>query len=88
MEIGQAVLALHFVDPQLDLSERMILVFLQIGQGDLEYPPLQSVVRILKTSGPVDEGFPNATDLSYVIGKCRSNVRTRELGRSKVPGER
>lgn len=47
MEIGQAVLALHFVDPELDLSERMILVFLQIGQGDLENPPLQSVIRIL-----------------------------------------
>ena len=87
MEVGQAVLALHFVDPELDLSEGMILVFLQIGQGDFEYPPLQSVVRILETSGPVDECLSNATTLEYDLGRSGRIVRTRELGRSMVPGE-
>ena len=40
MEVGEAVLPLHFVDPKLDLPERMVLIFLQIGQRDLEDPPL------------------------------------------------
>lgn len=39
MEIGQAILALDFVDSELDFSKRMILVFLEIGQRDLKYPP-------------------------------------------------
>ena len=88
MEVGQAIFALHFVDPKLDLSKRMILVFLQISQRDLKYPSLQSVVRILETSGPVDKCFPNTASLSYQFGGSARIVRTRELGRSMVPGER
>lgn len=68
MKIGQAILALHLVDPELDLSERMVLVFLQIGQRDFKYSSLQSVIRILETSSPVDKCFPNTTDLSYQFG--------------------
>ena len=32
MKVRQTTLALDFVHPQLDLSERMVFVFLQIGQ--------------------------------------------------------
>ena len=88
MEIGQAILALHFVDPKLDLSKRMILIFLQISQRDLKNPSLQSVVRILETCGPVDKCFPNTANLSYRFGTLARIVRTRELERSMVPGER
>ena len=63
MEIGQTILALHFVDPELDLSKCMILVLLKIGQRDLKYPSFQSVIRILETSGPVDECFSNTGNL-------------------------
>ena len=65
MKISQAVFALHLVDPKLDFSERMILVFLQIRKRNFKYSPLQRVIRILKTSGSVYECFPNATDLSF-----------------------
>ena len=63
MEIGQAILALHFVDPELDLSKCMILVLLQISQRDLKNPSFQGVVRILETSGPVDECLSNAGNI-------------------------
>ena len=65
MKISQAIFALHFVDPKLDFSESMILVFLQVGKRNFKYPPLQRVIRILETSGSVYECFPNATDLSF-----------------------
>ncbi len=57
MEVGQAVLALDFVDPELDLAESVVLVLLEIGQRDLEDPSLQGVVRVLETGGPVDKGL-------------------------------
>jgi hypothetical protein len=59
VEIGQAVLALHLVDAELDLAERVVLILLEIGERDLEYPALQVVVRVLETGGTVDEGLAN-----------------------------
>jgi len=55
VEVGQAVLALNLIDSELDLPESVVLVLLQIRQGDLEDPALQSVVRVLHTRGSVDE---------------------------------
>ena len=81
MEVSQAILALHFVDPELDFSERMILILLQISQRNLEYSSLQGVVCVFKTGGPVDERFADTTDLSFLFGRTRSAVRTRELGK-------
>ncbi len=57
MEVGQAVLALNLVDPELDLAESVVLILLEIGQGDLEDSSLQSVVGVLETGGSVDEGL-------------------------------
>lgn len=57
VEVGQAVLALDLVDAELDLAEGVILILLQIGERDLEYPALEGVVCVLQTGGAVDEGL-------------------------------
>lgn len=49
VEVGQAVLALNLVDPELDLPERVVLVLLQVGQGDLDDAALQGIVGVLQT---------------------------------------
>jgi hypothetical protein len=57
VEVGQAVLALDLVDPQLDLAEGVVLVLLEVGEGDLENTALQRIVGVLQTGGAVDEGL-------------------------------
>ena len=47
VEVGQAVLSLNLVHPQLDFAESVILIFLQIGQRNLENTTLQSIIGIL-----------------------------------------
>lgn len=37
VEVGEAIFTLDFVDTQLDLAEGMILILLEVGEGDLEY---------------------------------------------------
>lgn len=61
VEVGQAVLALNLVDAESDLAEGMVLILLQIGQGDLEYSALQCIVGVLETGGAVDEGLSDAS---------------------------
>lgn len=55
VEVGQAVLALDLIDPQLDLAEGMVLVLLKIGERDLEDAALEGVVGVLETGGAVHE---------------------------------
>lgn len=62
VEVGQAVLALDLVDAELDLAESVVLVLLEIGEGDLEYPALQSIVCVLETGGAVDEGLADTAE--------------------------
>lgn len=57
MEVGQAVLALDLVDPELDLAERVLLILLQISEGDLDDAALQGIVGVLQTGSAVDEGL-------------------------------
>ena len=59
MEVGEAVLALDFVDAELDFAEGMVFVLLEVGKGDFEDAALEGVVGVLQTSGSVDEGFAN-----------------------------
>lgn len=75
MEIGQAVLPLYFIHPQLDFTKRMILIFLEIRKRDLENATFQSIIRILKTGCPIDEGFANAVDVSV----CSSIFRDKSV---------
>lgn len=65
VEVGQAVLALDLVDAELDLAERVVLILLEIGERDLEYPSLKGVVGVLQTSGAVDEGLADTADSQY-----------------------
>jgi hypothetical protein len=69
VEIGQAVLALDLVDTELDLSESMVLILLQICQRNLEDSALQCVVGILETGGSVDKSLSDTADCvrSYYI---------------------
>lgn len=65
VEVGQAVLALDLVDAQLDLAESVVLILLEIGEGDLEDAALECVVGVLETSGAVHEGLADtATSIS------------------------
>jgi hypothetical protein len=57
VEVGQAVLALDLVDPELDLAERVLLVLLQVSQRDLNDAALEGIVGVLQTGGAVDQGL-------------------------------
>ena len=57
VEVGQAVLSLDLVDPELDLSECVVLILLEIRQRNLENSALQCIVCVLETSGSVDESL-------------------------------
>lgn len=57
VEVGQAVLALNLVDSELDLAESVVLILLQVGEGNLNDTALQGVVGVLQTSGPVDQSL-------------------------------
>lgn len=59
MKVGETVLALDLVNSQLDLTERMVLVLLEVGKGDLKDPALESFVGVLETGGAVDESLSN-----------------------------
>ena len=47
MEVGEAVLALDFVDAELDFTESMVFILLEVGKGDFEDAALEGVVGIL-----------------------------------------
>lgn len=59
VEVGQAVLSLNFIHTELDLSECVVLIALEIGQGNLEDSALQRVVCVLETSSPVHKSLSN-----------------------------
>lgn len=68
VEVGQAVLALDLVDAELDLAEGMVLVLLEVGERDLEYPALQRIVGVLETGGAVDEGLADTAETHVSTG--------------------
>lgn len=47
VEVCKAVLALDFVNSQLDFSEGMVFIVLEVGKGDFENTALQSIVGVL-----------------------------------------
>lgn len=64
MEIGQAVLALNFVDAETDFAERVILILLEIGQGYLNNASLQRIVGVFQTGGAVDKRLANTVTVN------------------------
>lgn len=69
VEVGQAVLALDLVDSELDLAESVVLILLQVRQGNLNNSALQRVVGVLQTSGPVDKGLADTVHNPCQISK-------------------
>jgi hypothetical protein len=61
VEVGQAVLALDLVDAELDLAEGVVLIVLEVGEGDLEDTALEGVVGILQTAGAVDQSLADTS---------------------------
>ena len=94
MEVGQAVLALDFVDAELDLAEGVVLVILEVGQGDLEDAALQGVVGVLQTGGAVDESLADTRGsvstselITFLLRRNRAEMHTRGSGRWREPVE-
>ena len=63
VEVGEAGLALDLINAQLDLAEGVLLVLVQVSEGDLEDTALQSIVGVLHALGAVDKGLANVTDI-------------------------
>jgi hypothetical protein len=57
VEVGKAVLALDLIHTELDLAESVVLIVLQIREGDLEDTTLEGVVGVLETAGTVDQSL-------------------------------
>jgi hypothetical protein len=57
VEVGQAILALDFVDAEFDFTEGVVFVVLKVGEGDFEDAAFEGVVGVFETSGAVDQGF-------------------------------
>lgn len=101
MEVGQAVLALDLVDTELDLAESVVLIVLEIGEGNLNDTALQGVVGVLQTTGAVDKGLADTSELPLAHAQTYTRPHnpndriesaenggggpTRGSGRSKEP---
>lgn len=64
VEVGQTVLALDLVDAELDLAEGVVLIVLEVGEGDLDDTALEGVVGVLQTAGAVDKGLADTEESS------------------------
>lgn len=85
VEIGQAVLALDLVDSELDLTERVVLILLQIGQRNFKDATLQGVIGVLETGGSVDqcladtkEELVQAFEIAIMAKLTRGSGKSRE----------
>ena len=47
MEVGEAVLALDFIDAEFNFAEGMVFILLEVGKGDFEDAALEGVVGVL-----------------------------------------
>ena len=63
MKVGEAVLALDFVYSQLNLSEGVVFIILEIGERDFENSTLEGIVGVLETGCSVDEGLADTAKL-------------------------
>mmetsp|Transcript_3496 Transcript_3496/g.8356 ORF Transcript_3496/g.8356 Transcript_3496/m.8356 type:complete len:255 (-) Transcript_3496:72-836(-) len=62
VEVGQAVLALHILDAELDLAETLILIVVKISEVALEDTALQVVRGDTGTRRASDEGLAHSAD--------------------------
>ena len=59
VEVSQAILSLDLIDTELDLSECVVLILLQVRQRNLENSSLQCIICVLETRGSVYKSLPN-----------------------------
>jgi hypothetical protein len=83
VEVGQTVLALNLVHTELDLAEGVVLIVLQIGEGDLENAALQRVVGVLQTAGAVDQSLADTLGDPLVF---HEHTHTHTQKQSKLGG--
>ena len=67
VEVGQAVLALHLIDSELDLAECVVLILLEIRQRNLEDSALQCIICVLKTGGSVDKSLADTAKYVRIL---------------------
>jgi len=64
----------------------MVLVLLQIGERDLKYPALQSIIGVLETSGSVNEGLSDALRLLVFIAQWKDGGEVLVLSDGECGG--
>ena len=66
VEVGQAGLALNFIDAQAELAESVLLrLGVQVTQAHLEHTSLQTIFRVLQALSAVDESLSDLTDVEH-----------------------
>lgn len=70
VESRQAVLALDLVDAEADLAEGVVLILLEIGEGNLDDAALEGVVGVLETGGSVHQGLADTAQKISVNQNC------------------
>lgn len=64
VEVGQTIFALDLVYAETNLSERVLLILLEIREGHLNDATLQRIVCVLKTSRAIHQSLANAVRLA------------------------
>lgn len=59
MEVGETVFPLDLVDTELDFAKSVILIVLQISEGRLENTASKGIIRILQTTGTINDRLSN-----------------------------
>jgi len=77
VEVGEAVLALHLLDDELELAERVV-VLIEVAQADLEDAALETVGGDLGASGARDRRLADLTRLELSRGLDVVPVLARE----------
>jgi hypothetical protein len=68
VEVGQHILALNILNPELDVTERLVLILLEISKRDLDDAAKKGVLRELCLWARQDENGPDGN------GGCNNNV--------------
>jgi len=65
VEVGEAVLALDFINSQLDLAESTIFVLGEVTERDFDNTTLKVVVGVSETLGAVDKSLTDLANIEH-----------------------
>merc|ERR1719161_1792569 len=65
VEVREAIAALHVLDAELNLPERLILIVVQVRQVQLHHPAFELLGGNLRTLRPRDQGLATAPDAEH-----------------------